>query len=165
MANYIEIIPYSSNVDSIVYNIELSEDDFYKKLEIFKQKNYSKSVKEYKEYRYHDIIYQKYSDESVKVFRDNTLHVEESKKYITIHYKRDVVSLLQYPSTTDITYKQYVKRVSFKITHKLFVNFEISLEKDQEKVYTVYMNFNKDLQNQDKLSDVPQFNQLLETIC
>ncbi len=165
--NYIEI--YVVNEDDIlqhksssVYNVGLSKDRFYRILEKYRKKQFI--LKEYKEFRYLDIICQKFVDNTVKVFRDCLKEVEHSSKYLKLSNKRDVLTLLQFPSTNNIVYQRYVKKTTFKINNRIYLNFEISVEESDSKTYSIYINYNIDSNNTNKENDLI-INQLLDTIC
>jgi hypothetical protein len=69
---------------------------------------------------------------------------------LALKYNREILQPYHFPSTTDIMNQYYTNRIVYKMTNRLYLNFEIikTLDKNDVSKYTltrrVYINFNND---------------------
>ena len=132
----------------IIYDTNLSFNDFQTYLFRMKNTTYKYFQKEYKEYLYDNITNQNYNNEEIKISKQNALTNKiiniNNNDIVIIGYQKIKQSVLNYPSTTKIYYSSYVKKMIFRINSRIFLNFSISLHNDNTKTYRVYLNYNHD---------------------
>jgi len=128
------------------YNIGLSRKDFRHLLSAIAKSNLNLKPfqKEYKEYIYDDVIVHNYKNTETHVFRHTPVCVQKLDKAVglLIGYQKNKLTFLNVPSTRNIYDIQYVKKLIFRVNNRIFVNFQSSVNLNQEKTYTVYINYN-----------------------
>jgi hypothetical protein len=147
--NYLEI--YFTNKQSTPgihddlqsYDIQLGKDLFQTMLSSMKSTDFKFFQKEYKEYTHKDLTCQSYTNDEVKVYRKTPVNVETIDHKIFVTSMRQKLTLLNFPSTTDLQQVTYVKKLIFRVSNRIYVNFEITMNNvTKQKVYTVYINYN-----------------------
>lgn len=98
--------------------------------------------KEYKQYVYNDIIVHNYKNTETRVMKLNTLGVYNNAKSVMMGYSKNKLTFLNVPSTKNIYELSYVKRLIFRVSNRIFINFQTNLMEDGDMVYTVYINYN-----------------------
>lgn len=98
--------------------------------------------KEYKQYVYNDIIVHNYKNTETRVMKLNTLTVCNNKKSVLIGYTKNKLTFLNVPSTKNIYEISYVKRLIFRVSNRIFINFQTNLMEDGDMVHMVYINYN-----------------------
>lgn len=127
------------------YNIGLSRKDFRNLLSAIAKSNLNLKPfqKEYKEYIYDDVIVHNYKNTETHVFRHTPICVQPATSAgLLIGYQKNKLTFLNVPSTRNIYDIQYVKKLIFRVNNRIFVNFQSSVNLNQEKTYTVYINYN-----------------------
>lgn len=126
------------------YNIGLSRKDFRNLLSAIAKSNLNLKPfqKEYKEYIYDDVIVHNYKNTETHIFRHTPICVQPSATTVLIGYQKNKLTFLNVPSTRNIYDIQYVKKLIFRVNNRIFVNFQSSVNLNQEKTYTVYINYN-----------------------
>lgn len=125
------------------YKIGLDVDTFYEIMSKMKNVEYKCFQKEYKEYIHKDLTCQSYINDDVKVFRKTNSFVNWNEKYLIIGSTFNKLTLLNFPSTTNIQQTSYIKQQIFRINNRTYLNFKVSIDSDtKEKTYTIYLNYN-----------------------
>ena len=136
--NYYEIIFMNADLYS------LGQSAFAKLLANMTATNYKSFEKQYKEYIIDDIIVQNYNNQETKILRLTPKDIIDRITYRIIGYQKSKLTALNHPSTTYIYNTLYIKKLTFRISNRIYINFEIALDKDEEKTYKVYINYNHD---------------------
>lgn len=102
---------------------------------------------DFKIYQHYDMhMVKKIEDDQaadIKVYQQKVVNVLENKNTQTLSFERKKVSSVLFPSTMDLHRIVFVRKLVFRINHRLFVNFAIEQEQGSEqKNYKVYINFN-----------------------
>ena len=129
------------------YDIGLSRKDFRNLLSTIAKSNLNLKPfqKEYKEYIYDDVIVHNYKNTETHVFRHTPICIKQLDKTcgaLLIGYQKNKLTFLNVPSTRNIYDIQYVKKLIFRVNNRIFVNFQSSVNLNQEKTYTAYINYN-----------------------
>ena len=148
-ANYVEIHilnKTSKHDDGFIFDISLEKDVFFDLLKKMKKFNFKFFQKNFKEYVHKDVTCQCFVSDDFKVNRNKILHLNIQPSYVCIGYNRHKLSLLNFPSTKNVQQKRYVKRLIFRVSNRLYINFEVSLDSSvsNEKQYSVFINYNHD---------------------
>jgi hypothetical protein len=138
-ANYYEIIIMKSEN---VY--DLGECEFSKILSKMISTDYKFFERQYKEYFIDDIIIHNYNNEETKVSKLKPKNYIDIDNYRIIGYQKTKLTSINYPSTTYIFNINYIKKLIFRVSNRIYINFEISLDEDSLKTYKVYINYNHD---------------------
>lgn len=145
-SNYIEIYltELEKSIDGLhIYKTNIGYDSFMSLLDTMRDRSFKFFQKEYKEYIYKDIICQCYTNDETKVFKKKTLKMSSLKNWIVIYNNKIKQTLLNFPSTTDLQYTSYNKKLIFRVNNRIYVNFKISLDTNtNNKWYEVYINYN-----------------------
>lgn len=173
--NYYEIFITTNSkqlLDDHVYDIGIDKERFYKILSSIKDHKYFQ--KEYKEYIYSDIVYRilnknssnKNNNDLMKVFKQTPLKITNYDKFIVIGYNKNKLSILNFPSTTNIDQINYVKTLVFRITNRIYVNFNITIDsKTKNKIYSIFLNYNHDSNyKSDTNIDINEINKTIKDI-
>jgi hypothetical protein len=156
--NYYEIVLLSND-----NKYDFGQSGFSKVLAKMSQTTYKHFEKNYKEYIIEDIIVHNYNNEETKVFRNSAKDVIENKDHIIIGFQKTKLTPLNYPSTTYIYNISYVKKLIFRISNRIYINFEINLDKDSYKTYKIYINYNHD-NNVDMSQILSQLDELMKLL-
>lgn len=140
--NYYEIVIMDKNKYDIGY------ERFFGTLAKMAFTDYKYFEKQYKQYIVlgdDNIFCHNYENEELKIFKNTPVLVEEGDGFKTYGYSKTKLTVLNYPSTTHIFDISYVKRLTFRVSNRVYINFEISFSPDDEKkTYRVYVNYNHD---------------------
>ena len=126
------------------YDIGLSRKDFRNLLSAIAKSNLNIKPfqKEYKEYIYDDVIVHNYKNTETHIFRHTPICIQPASSGLLIGYQKNKLTFLNVPSTRNIYDIQYVKKLIFRVNNRILVNFQSSVTLNQEKTYTVYINYN-----------------------
>lgn len=161
-SNYYELYysPLSGDTQD-EFPISIDSDVFYKVLKSFKHLKCFQN--DYKQFTIGDIICQKYTNDQIKIYKQNFNFTYRRDKFVVIGSNKVKLSLLQYPSTNNIMDKEYIKKLIFRVTNRIYVNFEISLSEGKEKVYMIYINYNHESKVDDS-NVVEQVDKLIQSM-
>lgn len=149
-ANYYEIIVADKKeilTDTIIkFNVGLSEKNFYEIMSKIDGKKYKYFQREYKEYFHKDLICQCFINDDVKVQRKTPINIDENiDKNIIIAYNKNKLTLVNFPSTKNLHKISYVKKLIFRVSNRIYINFKISVDaQTKNKNYIIYINYNHD---------------------
>lgn len=122
------------------------EEEFYNALQKLKKTNHKYFQKEYKQYVIQNLFYENYDNQEVIVYEKNAVKVNrEDPKWLEIHYSRNKLSMINLNSTRNVSSTNYVKKLIFRITNRIYINFEIkkNVETSTTSRY-IYINYNHD---------------------
>lgn len=102
---------------------------------------------DFKIYQHYDMhMVKKIEDQQavdIKVYQQKLMDIQEGDSTQVLSFERKKVSSVLFPSTMDLHRIVFVRKLVFRINHRLFVNFAIEQEQgNHEKNYKVYINFN-----------------------
>jgi hypothetical protein len=162
-SNYYELYysPLNSKDSNDEFPISIDSDVFYKIMRFFKHLKYYQN--DYKQFTIGDITCQKYTNDQIKIYKQNFNFMYRRNQFVVIGSNKIKLSLLQYPSTNNIMDKEYIKKLIFRVTNRIFVNFEISLNEGKEKVYMIYINYNHESKVDDS-TVVEQVDKLIQSM-
>jgi hypothetical protein len=139
--NYIEYYLLSDSLTT-----GFTEEEFYNVLQKLRKTNYKYFQKEYKQYVIQNLFYENYDNQEVIVYEKNALKVnKEDPKWLEIHNVRNKLSMINLNSTRNVHSTNYVKKLIFRITNRIYINFEIkkNVETNTTSRY-IYINYNHD---------------------
>ena len=155
--NYIEFYIINKHTlldDGIdVIDINLDRDVFMKilgNMKLLASSDVKYFQKTYKEYMVSDITCQVHSHiEDIKVFRKKALGFVKEEKHPNVKVifsTKSKLTMLNFPSTTNIQEMSYVKTLIFRVNNRIYVNFNVSISADdpESKTYTIFINYNHD---------------------
>lgn len=127
-----------------VYNTSLDREKFYNLMYKMMDTNYRYHQKQYKEVFIGDICYQNYKNEEMSIHNLQTNAIEYiTDKVFAIAQTRNKLSILSVPSTLNIYSENIIRRLIFRISNRVFVNFENGVT-DNKKYYKIFINYNHD---------------------
>lgn len=140
------------------FTIGLNKKIFYQILSKIDSQKFKFFQREHKEYQHKDMACQCFINDETKVFRSTPINISEQKNFIIIASNRTKLTLINFPSTKNLQKITYIKKLIFRITNRIYLNFEISVETTdpKEKIYTIYINYNHE--------DNVDFNMISKTI-
>jgi hypothetical protein len=152
-ANYIEIQVYSKEiVPGMIYNTSLTKDEFENKLQNFMRKTGLKySQRKYKRYIKRNIEYlhqfssgQQDQQEKMAVSSIDLIHREIQPGLLSCHYLKNGMMNHMFPWSTTLDDINWITRAVFKLTSRLYLNFERkeTSTPNQQITYHVYFNYN-----------------------
>jgi hypothetical protein len=148
-SNYFEFHICNSTYNNIdnnlsIYNTSIHREQFYNLMYRMMDTNNRYHQKQYSEKIIGDISYQNYKNEETSVYNFQTNTIESiSDKLFAIAQTKNKLSILSVPSTFNIYSENVIKKMIFRISNRVFVNFENGMT-DNEKYYKVYINYNHD---------------------
>jgi hypothetical protein len=151
--NYIEIIRCSINFeDHRALILSLTTFDTFTYI-LQKTKQTYKYVKPFsktfKQFVFNNITYNiTPKNGEVQVYSLNPISVmKKVDNCVAIGYHKKKLSILNFPSTTNYDDIRYITRTTFRISNRIFINFDeltSSSVECQEKTYHMYANYNHD---------------------
>lgn len=89
-----------------------------------------------------------------KYYVNKLLYINHSlnDNHILIKYKKENLPPINFPSTSNINDTYYLNKIIFKITNRIYINFELKKKfiNDEEIIFRrVYINLNNDKKNVD----------------
>lgn len=128
--------------EAIVITTALSKEHFYMYMKRMMDIPYKYYQKQYKEMVVGHVNYYNYNNEDVQVFNITTnAYASVSDGILGLAQSKNKLSILGLPSTRHIYDESIKKKLIFRITNRVFVNFEHGIQ-DGETFYTVYLNYN-----------------------
>lgn len=122
----------------------ISKEKFYNTMYKMMDTNFKYFQKQYKEMVIGDTFYQNFKNEEISIFNINTNNVEVFQNRLMANsqakYKLSILSL---PSTLNVYAENYTKRLIFRVSNRVFVNFENGKNGD-DVFYKIYLNYNHD---------------------
>ena len=120
----------------------LSKEKFYNTMYKMMDTNFKYFQKQYKEMVIGDTFYQNFKNEEISIFNINTNNVEVfQNKLMANSQTKYKLSILSLPSTLNIYAENYTKRLIFRVSNRVFVNFENGKNGD-DVFYKIYLNYN-----------------------
>ena len=134
----------NDNNDFRMFPTSLSKDKFYNTMYKMMDTNYKYFQKQYKEMVIGDTFYQNFKNEEISIFNLNTNNVEVfQNKLMANSQAKYKLSILSLPSTLNVYAENYTKRLIFRVSNRVFVNFENGKNGD-DVFYKIYLNYNHD---------------------
>jgi hypothetical protein len=137
-ANYYELFfcqgekILNSDNNDLELNIGLSEKRFYEilyRIDPTQNKNLKYFQREYKEYILKDIECHCFVNDEVKVMKKKPLCVTKNSNnnFVQIAYNKTKLTLVNFDSTKNLHKISYVKKLIFRVSNRIYINFEISI--------------------------------------
>lgn len=157
--NYMEINIIDNikdlNTSNNIIDINWKENSFNKKLKEFTHNNNLHPFeKQYKITKHNNLILIK----NIQDTKFNLYTLSYVNRYIlnnnilVIKYNKNNLPPYQFPSTNNIDDEYFLNKIIFKITNRIYINFELmkKIENDKENIYRrIYINFNNEKKNLD----------------
>lgn len=116
--------------------------------------------KNYKEQVWTNIHYQNADNADLKIIKKECMSSNVYKnRFLVMGYVKSKMSLLNIPSSSDIYSTTNVSRLTFRVSNRVYINFEVNIIDDIE-YYKVYINYNHD-KNVDPISVRKQLQQAI----
>lgn len=150
-SNHFEFVVLSSstnvngkNANFHMLPTSLSKEKFYNTMYKMMDTNFKYFQKQYKEMVIGDTFYQNFKNEEISIFNINTNNVEVfQNKLMANSQTKYKLSILSLPSTLNVYAENYTKRLIFRVSNRVFVNFENGKNGD-DVFYKIYLNYNHD---------------------
>lgn len=149
MANYIEYNLFASKhpMGSSLWRTDLGQEHFSAVLKRFSSQSGRPMQRDYKETVYGDIFLQNLQNEELKVFRLTPVTSSIEGKRLRVAFQKQKLSLVNVPSTADFDNINYVRQLVFRISNRIFINFQVKKDASTGHTsYSVYVNYNHDAQ-------------------
>lgn len=144
--NYVDFVltPYDES-----YDYDIKEKDFLRILTHLKNTDLQCFQKHYKEMVYHDLSYEVLTQtNSINVVKKISKGIDTNwvdDMVVTVWHKTKV-PFHMFPSTTDISSICFVSKAIFKVSNRVFINFEIKKYQDNPTISfsKIFINYNHD---------------------
>lgn len=159
LCNYFEFVLLQHNTDDVkeqgndrdqgVPSVEtlktsMHKDTFYALMYKMMDTQYKYSHKQYRELIVGDVHYLNHKNEEVGVFSITTHAVENiDDKFCMFVQQKNKHSILSLSSSRKIYNDSVVRKMVFRISNRVFVNFEHGMT-DDSKYYKIFVNYNHD---------------------
>lgn len=150
--NHVEfvIIPPPKDIQSaadgacMVYGTNFECDAFYKLMYKMMDTYYKYHQKQFKETVIGNVYYHNHKNEDISIYSINTTTLASFQdKVLSKVQHKNKLTILSLPSTTNIHNETYMRKLTFRVTNRIFVNFENSMC-ENIKCYRVTVNYNHD---------------------
>lgn len=148
-SNYFEFHLCNSTYNDIdnsigIYNTSLDREKFYDLMYKMMDTNFRYHQKQYKEMLIGDVCYQNYKNEEMSIYNIQTNTIESiTDKLFAIAQTKNKLSILSVPSTLNVYSENIIRRLIFRVSNRVFVNFENGIT-DNKKYYKIFINYNHD---------------------
>lgn len=102
--------------------------------------------------------------EDIKAYQQRVLHVDTHAQYQTLSMEKKKISAVLFPSTCQLHRVVHAVHTSYRVSHRLFINFVTERETGSSEVcHRVYVNYNhgKDADQAEQLKKMEAITQLL----
>lgn len=146
-SNYIKIYVHKTSVlkpeeECIQVDTSLSRNEFYSHMGKMMQLPYKYAQRQFKEIVIGNTHYYNYNNEDLQVYSLTSNDAKDvGNGLIAVAQMRQKLSILGLPSTRNIFAESVKRRLTFRVTNRIFVNFEHGQEGDK-LFYNVYLNYN-----------------------
>lgn len=144
--NYIEFVFLNDDITIApdCYNVDLNPNSFNQLLEKMHKERIKPFRKQFKCY-VHKTLYLE-NCEDLKVYEKKMVFARPmSDNVLVTYYSKEKRPYHMFPSTLNIHSVFYVKRLTFRIHNRIFVNFEVQYHPQEEKeILKAYINYNHD---------------------
>ncbi len=114
--------------------------------------HFKSSIKEFKVQKKNNIVMENYNHEVIKVYSlklvDNFVKTDFGKNMNAYFYQKDKLHYHAYSCSMQVDDEYNVRRVTFRITNNIFVNFDTEYHKNTCSKTKIFINYNHD-KNQD----------------
>lgn len=151
--NYIEftILPLdrknTTNDSFIITPINFTKTEFYAIMrKICSDESLKYFQKEYKQFVSNDLIYENKDNDDIRVYKKAVLNERViNDRCIFTAFNKTKLSILAFPCSLNINDIAYVKKLTFRINNRIYLNFEIKYyESIDKQFYRIYINYNHD---------------------
>lgn len=150
--NYIEIVfidpkNINSNCKSTNLNIAISEDYFHECMRKVKKQNFKYFQKNFKTYVACNMNLENSGHQDLKVFSKHieSFVVNDAGNAVTLYCHRDKKPYHAFPSTTKMHDVFYTNRLTFRISNRVYMNFDIQYyAEDATTIRKIFINYNHD---------------------
>jgi len=151
-SNTLDSNTLDSNIDNSnnIIDINWDENNFNNTLTKFINEKRYKPFEKKLIITKHNDLYLVHNINDNKFYVNKTNHVSHNlnDNYIFIKYCKQNLPQISFPTTRNINDKFYVNKITFKITNRIYINFELKkkiLDDGNERIFRrVYINFNND---------------------
>jgi hypothetical protein len=150
---------------------DIPEEQFIDLINKFKKRQ--KGFQQFtKEYVYNDMhLIKKIENNDVvesKVYKQKAIEIQnvENGKFRMVFYEKKKLPVIAFQSTSNIHNTVYKRKLIFRVTNKLFINFQLEMH-DTELSRKIYINFNnsKDADHKDIEQKITHFMDILASTC
>lgn len=150
--NYKEYVMFKNSIvdssSTAIFDINIDETTFKQTLLKMegKNNNYKYFQRECKEYVFSDIIYKIYNDDEIKIYKLIPMDMnisDKSNTWIECIFQKNKLSLINVPSNINYDTLSYIKTLTFRISNRIYVNFEVK-KTDDVISYKIFINYNHD---------------------
>lgn len=127
-----------------VYDTCMERDRFYRLMYRMMDTYYKYNQKQYKETIIGNVCCQNHNNEDISIYNITTNRVEcFQNQFLAKVQQKNKLTILSLPSTMNTQCESYVRKLIFRVTNRIFVNFE-NCACDDAKVYRITVNYNHD---------------------
>lgn len=147
-SNYFEFVLCDSAKKSLnnmdVYNTSFDREKFYGLMYKLMDTNYRYYQKQYKEVLIGDVCYQNHKNEDMNIYTVHTNQLDNILPSVcAIAQTKNKQSILSLPSSLNIYSENVIKKLIFRVSNRVFVNFENGIT-NNKKYYKIFINYNHD---------------------
>ena len=127
-----------------VHNTAMKKDTFYTLMYKMMDTHWKYHHKQYRELVVGDVHYHNYKNEEINIHTMVTNTIDNvDNKLCMLMQTRTKLSILSLPCTLNIYNDNVVRKMIFRVSNRVFVNFEHGMT-GPNKYYKVYVNYNHD---------------------
>lgn len=138
------------NITDINWNQKIFNKTLFDFMDKHKLKPFERKFRVLKHYN-KNLIYS-INDNKYNVNTKEYVSHINNNKYIMIKYNKDNIPPINFPSTKNIHEIYHINKIVFKITNRIYINFELKKKiiNDKYEIYRrLYINLNNDKKNLD----------------
>lgn len=144
-----EDLDHNNNDDSIIVSYNLSDNDLSARMRPLLARNikfYERKIKQYvKDNLYYEVVLD-HKDEVSDIWSyvKSAVDYDVSEGMVRVSYNKSKKPIHAFSSSHDLHDISYIKRLTFRINNRVFINFDFVCNVDGKKYNKVFMNANID---------------------
>lgn len=143
--NYVEIFYVPKQNDIISTSTGLTKEIFNNIMSKMINEKYKYFQKDLKQYVIGTLFYENDNNEDLKVIKKECKEITHTNSFMTVYFDRCKMTMLNLPSTNLVHDCTYIRRLTFRINNRVYLNFECKKKTNTDTTYyTIYMNYNHD---------------------
>jgi hypothetical protein len=128
--------------DVKAFSTSLSKDEYYSTMAHLMDNNYKFHQRKYNETIIGDVHYHNHKNEDINIFQLSTKQMSAfQNSIIGFGQNKTKLSIINIPSTKDISYESYKSVLSFRISNRVLFNF-INGVNDNDNFYNIVLSYN-----------------------
>ena len=148
--NYQEFYLLNNVHNKNVIDISINKNVIDSLLEKVLKRKQKYVKKEFKVYKYQDLVLENHCNTAIKVYRlTPSSHKIIDGMIVALYFEKQKENYNVFPCTDNLDALYYVNRITFKMNDVTFLNFDTEIYSEVESIHKIFINYNVDKNKDD----------------